>query len=143
MVRIGNKPPLMNSSLFRRFTQCSIAFGNVFLPHRPQMPDSGRRIGHLIAVYCLAEERKKLRAGKRRSEDLMSGRIRLPTILVGIRAAGLGAPITLCHWRAALATRTSHTWPIEASRGPWRVLRAPATWNSVLQHWRATYLNGA
>lgn len=39
------------------------------------MPDSGRRVDHLTAVYCLAEERKKLRAGKRRSQDLMSGRI--------------------------------------------------------------------
>jgi hypothetical protein len=39
------------------------------------MPDSGRGVSHLTAVYCLAEERKQVAGGKRRSQDLMSGRI--------------------------------------------------------------------
>jgi hypothetical protein len=35
-------------------------------------------------------------------------------------AAAIHAPVTLCHRRAGLARYTSHAWPIEASRGPWR-----------------------
>jgi hypothetical protein len=72
MVRIGNKPQLMNSSPFRRFTQCSIAFVNVFLPHRSQCLTRAAEL--VISPRCTAWQRgdSKLRAEKRRSQDLMS-----------------------------------------------------------------------
>lgn len=75
MVRIGNKPQLMNSSLFRRLTQCPVAFVNVFLPHRSQCLTRAAEL--VISPWCTAWQRSesKLRAEKRRSQDLMSGRI--------------------------------------------------------------------
>jgi hypothetical protein len=75
MVRIGNEPQLMNGSLFRRFTQCSIAFVNLLLPHRSQCLTRAAEL--VISPRCIAWQRSesKLQAEKRRTQDLMSGRI--------------------------------------------------------------------